>query len=1344
MGLLQITKNVGRLIGAFYKAKGLAATSYLKKKWGGSEKSLINRSSLPSLFICLFLSLFFMQKAQAVELKLNGTKTLLGGTECGLASYRFGTQNAYEGKNLDLLLEITEEDNDYVGPCVRLTGNQVSFYLRDEDAADNVAYMDLKFTVVEKGTTTPVEVDRILVTNFDLDRSNSLSLSATDDVYYKDADGAYISSNSLVQYSEGSFHGGKYNAKMRGKTQGNCNDGTTTTDITCRAAAIWINGPNGSNKISTIYARAQNDNAYGTYNHPQALRLIQFSFELVHFQGLVTAGSDYGDAPNSYGSTGHKTDVNIGLGYGEIADSEAAHQGSTSADADDTDANGFDDENAVTLQGNDLSGQSLPAETTQNLSVVTFGAGYLSGWIDWNRDGDFNDSGEQFLDDQHITTTSVAANTIPLTIPSTISSGNSFIRFRFTTAQGVAASGYSSSPGEVEDYDVLLTVSEDHGDAPSSYGDARHNIPAAPSVYLGSIVPDDESAPASPLDSTGDDGNSTDDEDTFSGTLPELIINDTSYSLNVACTGEGATVAGWVDFNRNGSFDSGERSSNTCSTGTASLSWSSISGMSIGTTYVRLRIASNAGDIANPDTGSGDGEVEDYALAISNLKPTEFVCDGKPYTVIGTPSILQQMNKSTLAVSSLGNFNPAINFNGIGYNTLDNFIYGYANGKIYRVGYNREVEDLGAPTGSGSFDPRTATGTMDTAGNFYGINDKKVFIINIGNNPASGTLTYTTISRSGQKDEPSDIAFSTVDGKLYGMKSGKLIQIDPASGVGTQVSTTGSSLSGNAGGAWSSADGSVYLYNNPDGRLFKVDTSQIPPIVSNLGSVAKNGQFDATACIPPSLQKDASVNETTIGDVFDYTFTINNPNATPINVSINDTLPAYLSFVSGSLSTTSPGGGSVGTFNDTQLSINSISVAGSSKLEFTVSVKVALAAPEGDIDNQARLIYGSNTYLSDDPDTGAIEDPTRVTVIYEYDYGDAPDDASDFKYGVAKHIVHLNPDLSIGTKKPKKDDDSERQTWSDEWTNNGNHKGWFKDNKDKRNNGNGNRKKDDPVEAIPTVVGDNDEEDGLTATALTWTNGASCTGFLPDGTTGSITMTNTRYCITVKASNASSIAAQLVGWLDFNQNGEFDDPLERSVADVDADTSNDDTQGNVPAGTNNQDIVIYWEGLTKISGELNTFIRLRLTSDPEFKSNNSPDPIGVAINGEVEDTNIGINVTGTDFGDAPDTYGDASHIIELDAYMGTTIDNDIVSQNSANGGADGVGDDNDGYNDDDGVASFPTLDTNAQTYSVDVTVTSPTTEAANLVGWIDFDGMVSLIRMKQQRLLCRKIPLKVC
>lgn len=368
----------------------------------------------------------------------------------------------------------------------------------------------------------------------------------------------------------------------------------------------------------------------------------------------------------------------------------------------------------------------------------------------------------------------------------------------------------------------------------------------------------------------------------------------------------------------------------------------------------------------------------------------------------------------------------------------------------------------------------------------------------------------------------------------------------------------------------------------------------------------------------------------------------------------------------------------------------------------------------------------------------AYREAQTTTILFpDSDYGDAPNDGIDFNYGIAQHIIPDNDGLVIGAKKAEKEEETEILKWTKEWTTDKNKENWFKENKEKRKkakkpkNDDKNKKDtnnpEDYVDPRPVVTGDGEEEDGLAVTAYTWENNKSCTGLLPNGTTGTITMSEKSYCITAKASNTSSVSGQFVAWIDFNQNGVFDDPAERSVVEVDADPSNDDTQGNVPAGTNNADVVLYWQNLDKLSGDLNTFIRMRFTSDPEFKSNNSPDPIGVAINGEVEDTALGINVVGTDYGDAPASYGDASHVIELNAYMGTTIDNEVTSQNTANAGTDGTGDDvidtvNHNYDDDDGVASLPSLRTDSSSYSLDVIVTSPTTVDANLVGWIDFDN----------------------
>ena len=131
------------------------------------------------------LFLLAVSPAYAIDLPLNGTRTILVGTDCNTATYRFGTTATFNGKALDLLVEVLAEDNDLTVSCIKASGDLLTVDISDGNSPDGdlLAFMDLKITVVEKNTTTPVLVDRITLTSLDLD-SNPPSTS-TDDVYFK-------------------------------------------------------------------------------------------------------------------------------------------------------------------------------------------------------------------------------------------------------------------------------------------------------------------------------------------------------------------------------------------------------------------------------------------------------------------------------------------------------------------------------------------------------------------------------------------------------------------------------------------------------------------------------------------------------------------------------------------------------------------------------------------------------------------------------------------------------------------------------------------------------------------------------------------------------------------------------------------------------------------------------------------------------------------------------------------------------------------------------------------------------------------------------------------------------
>lgn len=177
---------------------------------------------------------------------------------------------------------------------------------------------------------------------------------------------------------------------------------------------------------------------------------------------------------------------------------------------------------------------------------------------------------------------------------------------------------------DVNNIDFGLRLNQiDLGDAPNTYGTLlKNNGPShtiGSPLKLGALV--DAELDAFPnANANGDDTNDTDDEDGLS-TIPSLSINSTSYQLNVAVsntTGVAAYLTGWVDFNRNGIFDTTEKVTVTVPQNATSaiLKWSSLPGITGGTSYIRLRLSTDNTAVSVSGGAAKDGEVEDYRLDI--------------------------------------------------------------------------------------------------------------------------------------------------------------------------------------------------------------------------------------------------------------------------------------------------------------------------------------------------------------------------------------------------------------------------------------------------------------------------------------------------------------------------------------------------------------------------------------------------------------------------------------------------------------------------------------------------------------------------------------------------------
>ena len=158
------------------------------------------------------------------------------------------------------------------------------------------------------------------------------------------------------------------------------------------------------------------------------------------------AAVDFGDAPAPYPTllsedgARHET---TGPTLGSTRDSEPDGTHSANADADGADEDGVSNWQNVQVG-------KLGASVTVN---VQGGTAKLDAWVDFNRDGSWGGPFEQIADSVDLTT---GNNTIIFDVPSWADAGDSYARFRLSTAGALGVTGYAND-GEVEDYQLTIS-----------------------------------------------------------------------------------------------------------------------------------------------------------------------------------------------------------------------------------------------------------------------------------------------------------------------------------------------------------------------------------------------------------------------------------------------------------------------------------------------------------------------------------------------------------------------------------------------------------------------------------------------------------------------------------------------------------------------------------------------------------------------------------------------------------------------------------------------------------------------------------------------------------------------
>lgn len=349
---------------------------------------------------------------------------------------------------------------------------------------------------------------------------------------------------------------------------------------------------------------------------------------------------DYGDAPDVIAGTGvadYNTTVLDNGAYHQIllpgapylgacVDGDNGFNQGPGADGDDNSGFGSvvgtcavpgDDEDGVSFSGPFVPGSPASFSVTAGGATCT-----LNAWVDWNRNGNFSDPGEQIATNLPVPVG--PAVVINVLVPASAQPGRSYARFRCSSAGGIGPTGFAPD-GEVEDYAIGI-VGRDFGDAPASYGTAgagaaQHLIDPLDAVYLGACV-DFESDGQPSVGADGDDLNAGservglcfDDEDGVEFTSPVAAC----AMATVAVTASGpARLDAFMDFNNDGDFaDAGEQIFTNLAlvSGVNPLNFSVPCTAATAQTYARFRISRTGG--LGPTGIAPDGEVEDYRITV--------------------------------------------------------------------------------------------------------------------------------------------------------------------------------------------------------------------------------------------------------------------------------------------------------------------------------------------------------------------------------------------------------------------------------------------------------------------------------------------------------------------------------------------------------------------------------------------------------------------------------------------------------------------------------------------------------------------------------------------------------
>jgi uncharacterized repeat protein (TIGR01451 family) len=390
-----------------------------------------------------------------------------------------------------------------------------------------------------------------------------------------------------------------------------------------------------------------------------------------------------------------------------------------------------------------------------------------------------------------------------------------------------------------------------------------------------------------------------------------------------------------------------------------------------------------------------------------------FACDRTLYISRGTPSttLSSVVTSPNFGITDIGTVQN-VEYNAVGYNVRDNFIYGMGptTGILYRISNNGQATAIAAtpPTGFPAIPANSFAfgGDIDRNGVYYVFvtnipaGQPNLFPINLStntviNNPGGVRPLSLVNPTTGVSADFADIAFNPVDDQLYAFDNTQrqMAVINPTTGAvtyfGPQPQTT---ITGIVGASFFDAFGNFFAYSTT-GAIFQTtdlanSTNPNRGVFQAIGNPGTVSRFDGASCaFAPNLQKLVEPQSVSPGGTVTYRYRLafGGP-STLTSLVFRDILPSGATYVGGTLN--NPFGGTPNQFGGSStLEITGINLPPSrTPFELTVQVRIPATTLPGTINNQATLspVPSNNpndpNLRSDFPGTGISPDPTPLQI----------------------------------------------------------------------------------------------------------------------------------------------------------------------------------------------------------------------------------------------------------------------------------------------------------------------------------------------------------------------------